>query len=84
MKAKQKIVHGRGPSNLNRGIFFFFACLMFAGRASPNHSHLRASLCLSKHIFRKKKKFSYYKKILKASPVSHRRLVDLPDECVCL
>lgn len=55
MKAKQKIVHGRGPSNLNRGIFSFFACLMFAGRASPNHSHLRASLCLSKHIFRKKK-----------------------------
>ena len=27
-KAKQKIVHGRGPSNINRGIFvcFFDVC----------------------------------------------------------
>ena len=51
MSAKQKILHGRGPSNLNLGILV--APLMFAGL--PNHSSLLTMHALIEKIFRKKK-----------------------------
>ena len=43
MSAKQKILHGRGPSNLNLGILF--TPLMFAGL--PNHSPVLTMLKVS-------------------------------------
>ena len=49
MNAKQKIVHGRGPSNINLGLFV--APLMFAGLYNQFPLLTMVELTPLKHLF---------------------------------
>ena len=57
MSAKQKIVHGRGPSNINLGIF---VCSFDVRRASYDYDKGRCSVI----------RYNYFEKLRKLSSIT--------------